>query len=458
MLLNVLEYAKIRDMVDRRNEEQLARTKYFDKFAKQHLSSMRILRGGHLLYPQQGISNRLIFRKTDQEIQEQEGVEVWRNVAEHSVVQAANCMILGELIGLEQERIGLLGRAALIHDHDKQYQSMGLQGINKMIDYGLISGEEGGRLKYDFFEESEQHSCERLRMLGVEEQVIDIASADGHPALPRMMDPSVTIEEQIMHYIGSCMHESEIRPLDERIDVLERNERCRMMNEYGRQVFWTDGKTLYAVQRELGHKIERELAMQVVNADTVPGNLNVLLQAHPENLPRIIKIYWNIKALANIHPDYAFNKTEVWKFSLENPLGETNVGPDRGMVMYDRPELYFYTDPPVDPITVSRREEVLVVGTNVEVDTLEKMAEKFDFGAKGIAYASRVGTFWEKFFGVDNFLDDVDKRSAPEEIVATGNIRNYNWAGGQTVNISTRLDEIARKYEVPIRFITPFAP
>lgn len=166
-------------------------------------------------------------------------------------MQAAACSVLTEALNLPERSRKILELAALSHDWDKKYQSTGLRAINQRIASGELTVEEGGKVKYDFVDESEEHSVQGMRQRDIPEDIIRIASADGHPALPRMMDPNCSIEEKILHYVGSITDESRIVPLDERIDNLERNERYKMMNEYGRQVPWTNGKTLYEVQREV---------------------------------------------------------------------------------------------------------------------------------------------------------------------------------------------------------------
>ena len=152
----------------------------------------------------------------------------------------------------------------------------------------VVTEEEGGKLKYDFFEESEEHSVKGMRDRGIPEDIIRIASADGHSALPRMMDSNCTIEEKILHYIGSITDESNIVLLDQRIDNLEKNERYKMMNEYGRQVAWTGGRTLYEVQRDVGHQIERELVQRLIDGGRLSPEWQIRLQEKPEDLPLFI--------------------------------------------------------------------------------------------------------------------------------------------------------------------------
>lgn len=196
---------------------------------------------------------------------------------------------MAETLNLPEQSRKNLELAAMAHDWDKQYQTKGLRRINESIAFGEVTEEEGGRLKYDFFEESEDHSVQGMRAKGIPDEIIKIASADGHPALPRVMDPNCPIEEKILHYVGSITDESRIVALDERVDNLERNERYKMMNEYGRQVSWTNGRTLYEVQRAVGHQIEAELAQRLVDSGNLSAEWQTRLQRDPKELPLFIR-------------------------------------------------------------------------------------------------------------------------------------------------------------------------
>lgn len=247
------------------------KTRYFSKLALENLKSARLLWAGEALG-----KNR-------------QGLDIWRNVSEHTLVQTAGCGELGRALNLPEESVRKLELAAMGHDWDKKYQSTGLRAINQRITSGQLTEEEAGKVKYDFFEQSEEHSVQGMRQKGIPEDIIRIASADGHPALPRMMDPNCTIEEKILHYVGSITDESNIVPLDQRVDNLERNERYKAMNEYGRQVPWTGGKTLYELQREVGHQIEKELVARLLETGNLKEEWRQRLQEDPTQLPVFIR-------------------------------------------------------------------------------------------------------------------------------------------------------------------------
>jgi ABC-type uncharacterized transport system ATPase subunit len=71
-------------------------------------------------------------------------------------------------------------------------------------------------------------------------------------------------------------------------------------------------------------------------------------------------------------------------------------------------------------------------------------------------FSARVGSFWEKFFGNEQFLDV--PASIPIAIIGTGNMRNHNQYGGQTLNVQERLEKIAETWNIPIQIIDSWAP
>lgn len=252
-------------------ERNPAKIKFFSELALRNLKGARMLWAGEELG-----KNR-------------EGLDIWRNVSEHCLVQTVGAHVMGEALGLPLMSRRNLELAAMGHDWDKKYQSQGLRKINGQIASGEITEEAGGKIKYDFFEESEKHSIEGMKQKGIPDAIIKIASADGHPALPRMMNPEATIEEKLLHYLGSITDESDIVSLDLRIDNLEKNDRYKIMNEYGKQIPWTGGRTLYEVQRDVGHQIERELVQKLADLCTLSDEWKTRLQKNPADLPLYIK-------------------------------------------------------------------------------------------------------------------------------------------------------------------------
>lgn len=246
------------------------KTEYFSGLALSNMDSMRLLRDKGLLR------------------QFKDERDIWRNVTEHALVQHAACVALGEKLGLSNESLKKLSTSADLHDGDKLYQSQGLKAINSRIESKKIDNEQGGKEKYYFFEESEAHSVKWMKDIGISDEVIKIASSDGHPAIPRIMSPDSTFEERMFHYIGSIVDGGDVVPLDKRIDNLEQNFKYKEMNEYGRSVKWTDGRTLYQTQRAVGHQIELEIVGKLLKTN-IDDSVKKRLEKSPNDLPIIIK-------------------------------------------------------------------------------------------------------------------------------------------------------------------------
>lgn len=252
-------------------EKNPEKSRYFSKLAQRNIKSARMLWAGEVLG-----KNR-------------QGLNVWRNVSEHSLVDAAGCSVLGKALGLPEESIRLLESAALLHDWDKKFQSNGLRKIDQQLEKGEITEQDRGRLKQELFEESERHNEEGMREAGIKEDIIKLATADGHGSLPRMMEPSCTLEEKILHYVGSITNNDQIVPLDQRMDRLEIDPKYLAMNEYGRNYSWTNGRTFYEVQSEVGHQIEAELAQRLVDSGDLSPDWQSKLQKNPRELSVFVR-------------------------------------------------------------------------------------------------------------------------------------------------------------------------
>lgn len=150
------------------------------------------------------------------------------------------------------------------------------------------------------------------------------------------------------------------------------------------------------------------------------------------------------------------------------------------------PESFFYATPPIGEAKESNR--ILITGTNRETSDMYKIIEGLKtyrrvmreirgsqelsestesglLATKSIeeygftpeyVFASQLGTFWKRFFGDENFLDN--EVSVPRAIIGTGYMRNYNRRGGETVYGAKRLEEIASDWNLSIEFIETWAP
>jgi hypothetical protein len=165
------------------------------------------------------------------------------------------------------------------------------------------------------------------------------------------------------------------------------------------------------------------------------------------------------KRLGEVESYAPITKTLLWHWNVEKS---------------DFPETFFYSTPLIGEASESNR--ILIAGTNAElrymqntfrdleiyqrvVEELGKESSEYPGSVNPkIALCTRVGMFWESFFGEKDFLDNLDKISVPAAIIGTGNMRNYNIYGGETVEVRKRLEKIASEWGIPIQFVPPLTP
>ncbi len=180
------------------------------------------------------------------------------------------------------------------------------------------------------------------------------------------------------------------------------------------------------------------------------------------------------------YPEDFLNKTRFWYSSVTTK---------------DFPEKFFYATPPIAEAEESKR--ILITSTKIDnrelletikgneshykkvindmqdrikkiyggdiytcaQDTVEDLAQN-----TGGVYNSKteyvpcinVGYFWEQFFGTKDFLDE--KISIPEAIIGTGYMRNHNAHGGETLDVTKRLAEIASSWHIPYIALPSWRP
>jgi hypothetical protein len=128
-------------------------------------------------------------------------------------------------------------------------------------------------------------------------------------------------------------------------------------------------------------------------------------------------------------------QTDVWEYSVERGKPST--------------ESAFSYDPPITPDMASPSDRILVTGTNAEVDRIMR-----DIPIDGTpVYQSHIRRFWKSFFGTDDYANPDEPRTIPQKIVATGYMRNTDAFDSYTKNVAGRLEEIARRWDVPIEFV-----
>ncbi len=83
-------------------------------------------------------------------------------------------------------------------------------------------------------------------------------------------------------------------------------------------------------------------------------------------------------------------------------------------------------------------------------------------GSDSYSFAYSINSFWERFFGSKNYLGEEGVHEVPWLIVTTGYMRNkpsYGLASGdgETINVSARLEKIAREWDIPIMYVPSWA-
>ncbi len=133
-----------------------------------------------------------------------------------------------------------------------------------------------------------------------------------------------------------------------------------------------------------------------------------------------------------------------------------------------------YSDPYLANVLSS--DKILVVGTNIELNVLEKLKNgeiNFDLISslddpeikmneleksleklkiskeKDIIYNSKVKDFWDAFFFDNKCSNSYEKRAIPKIFITTGYLRGYGINGmNQTFSAPKRLEQIARDYRI----------
>lgn len=220
-------------------------TKYWQKRSLQHLPEMRAAKAAGLFPKKEG----------------------WSNVVEHEIVEAEACDVLADALGLPSTERTQLRDAAALHDVFKRREK---ELMEKM-----------GPSGYDVGQEEE---AKFLKERGYSEEIIRLARSVGHSSLfPMIKDPKapqlkvredIDLSTLIIHYIDDITLNSDLVPLNQRIDYLEKNPRYTETNEQGRAVF--AGRAYFEVQREVSRQIEERFA-------------RILGVEPPEKLPEWIK-------------------------------------------------------------------------------------------------------------------------------------------------------------------------
>lgn len=170
-------------------------------------------------------------------------VEDWANVFGHCFTEGLTADVFAELLNLPAGERGFLVKAALLHDWYKRNER---EAANK----------EG----FGQYDAKAKESARLLRSFGYPEEIVELTESVGHTSLQDIQSTENFLKK-LMHYIDDIIFGNKVVTLDERVDQLEAAERYKELNESGRGIF--NGRTYFEVQREVGHKIEQEIASRL---------------------------------------------------------------------------------------------------------------------------------------------------------------------------------------------------
>lgn len=129
------------------------------------------------------------------------------------------------------------------------------------------------------------------------------------------------------------------------------------------------------------------------------------------------------------------SKTDCWY--SENDAGRGLTGE------------FFKIDPPVNTAYPSNR--ILFVGKEDDFDKFRQNFEKEGNRAYELYFVLSASSFWKSFFNKENFLDGLEGRTIPKQIITTGYIKNFNTGLGDVyMDINERLKEIADAWEIKL--------
>jgi hypothetical protein len=166
-------------------------------------------------------------------------VDDWANVYKHCKREGEIATVLSSLLGLKEGATEILVKSAILHDWFKR-KERDMAASNPLA-----------------YEEAEKHSIEGLKALGYSDHIIDVAHSVGSFSLKEIQITN-SILKRAMHWIDDVTHGDELVELDYRIDLLESAERYKELNQTGIAIY---GKTLFQMQREIGHEIQEELEL-----------------------------------------------------------------------------------------------------------------------------------------------------------------------------------------------------
>jgi hypothetical protein len=243
-------------------EFQLAKTNYFSQFAMNYAAMFRPhYRSGDTLAKTFG---------------DKASPDIWRNVAQHCLVEAAVADVLAEELQLPADERRTIVSAAILHDWYKKREK---EQIAQATTAGTYSS--------NTLKEIEVRGDAELReKFGIDPTIIELTHSN---VAPTPAGPE-TLAKKILWYVDHIVSNTDVVPIEDRIADAERgwdgtvedpNRAAfngamsdRYKEKYG-------GRSLYDVQREIGQRLNGELSERIGFAGK-PEDLPLYLKAKLE--------------------------------------------------------------------------------------------------------------------------------------------------------------------------------
>lgn len=218
--------------------------------------------------------------------EEKDGKRDWRNVSEHCLVVTARAQVLGEMLGLSEQRIIDLMYAGVLHDFSKRKEKE-------------LKVPEGGITWEQYEKEISEYSIDQITKHGFSQEIAELAESVGHGPLLKieemLKDPDNLNEYDVaylaMHYIDNYSIGSEwVKPTDGMTNEIDRrtlkdknNNTLKNLQEDGKKIF--AGRNYTEIMQETGHDIEK-LLVKIIKRNK---NLDIEPLRLPEYIDEEIK-------------------------------------------------------------------------------------------------------------------------------------------------------------------------
>ena len=209
---------------------------------------------------------KLTRRSSENEKLSEKDPDNWSNVTEHCLVEAAAINELGKALGLNQEEINQLTKAAAVHDW------------NKRIEVCL-----------DQFTADEINSAQQaFEEMGVLDDLIEATKAEYVKRF--LIDKTATPLQKLLHYIDVVTDETDIVPYEDRLEkAIPRALHLKNDTKWGKIVepVMGAGKDYFDALKEVSRQEQQEIFKKLVergytlSADTeVPAFIKALIETN----------------------------------------------------------------------------------------------------------------------------------------------------------------------------------